>query len=122
MGEGRMNVAQKQELVQGKKTELYFGKKLEMPAIMYGFGDVCRPRLDSALLLEAYVIEFIVDLVEKCSAVAQEKKRERPDVSDLKFVIRRDKKKLHRVQYLLHMKHVIDRSRFAIDRRSLPFK
>lgn len=127
----------KQEVKEGRTTDLYFGKKLEreykpslvrlfdvfvVPAIMYGFGDVCQPRKDSVALLESYVIEYIVDLVEKCSEVAHERKRERPDVNDLKFVIRKDKKKLNRVHYLLRMKRIIDRSRFAIDRNMLPLK
>ncbi|GJQ09322.1 hypothetical protein GpartN1_g1113.t1 [Galdieria partita] len=112
----------KQEVKEGRRTELYFGRKLELPAIMYGFGDVCQPRRDSVALLETYVIDFIVDLVEKCSEVAHERKRERPDINDLKFVIRKDKKKLNRVHYLLRMKRIIDRSRFAIDRHMLPIK
>jgi len=110
-----MSSTKQQEAKERKRMELYFGKKLELPAIMYGFGDVCQPRIDSVALLETYVIDFIVDLVEKCSEVAHERKRERPDINDLKFVIRRDTNKLSRVQYLLSMKRIIDRSRSYIN-------
>jgi Transcription initiation factor IID, 18kD subunit len=37
-------------------------------------------------------------------------KRERPDVTDVKFVIRKNRRQLNRVRYLLEMKAVITKA------------
>ena len=42
--------------------------------------------------------------------MAHSNRRERPDVSDVKFVIRKDPKKLARVRYLLEMKAEIKKA------------
>lgn len=42
--------------------------------------------------------------------VAHMQRRERPDVTDVKFVIRKNRRQLNRVRYLLEMKAVITKA------------
>lgn len=71
---------------------------------MYGFGDSINPRPDTVHLMEEMVIEYIIALAQKSTEIAHANRRERPDVPDVKLVIRKDPVKLERVRYLLEMK------------------
>lgn len=71
--------------------------------MMFGFGDSMPPSPASVRLMEEMVIEYIVALVTKTMDVAASRRRDRPDVTDVKFVIRKDDRKMQRVRYLLDM-------------------
>lgn len=82
----------------------------ELRMMMSGFGDDPNPRRESVELMQEIVLEYITALVGKSTEVAQANRRERPDVADVKFVIRKNKRKLARVRYLLEMKAEIKRA------------
>lgn len=102
------------------------GRRLTLPRIfnselrtmMYGFGDSANPRPDTVKLMEELVLHYVEQVVTKTTEVAQSYRRERPDVNDVLFVIRKDKRKLNRVRYLLDMKAEIKRAT-AIDAEKL---
>eukprot|EP00168_Porphyra_purpurea_P013336 TRINITY_DN3661_c0_g1_i2.p1 TRINITY_DN3661_c0_g1~~TRINITY_DN3661_c0_g1_i2.p1 ORF type:complete len:177 (-),score=49.01 TRINITY_DN3661_c0_g1_i2:15-545(-) len=71
--------------------------------MMFGFGDSLTPSPASLQLMEEMVIEYIVALVTKTMDVAASRRRDRPDVTDVKFAIRKDDRKMQRVRYLLDM-------------------
>lgn len=77
--------------------------------MMSGFGDNPNPRPDSVRLMEELVLDYITALVAKSTQVAHMNRRERPDIADIKFVIRKDPRRLNRVRYLLEMKAEIRR-------------
>jgi hypothetical protein len=79
-------------------------------AMMYGFGDDREPRADSIKLMEEFVLEYVTGLVGKATDVATMQRRDRPDVTDIKFVIRKNRRQLNRVRYLLEMKAVINKA------------
>lgn len=78
--------------------------------MMSGFGDNQNPRADTVRLMEELVLDYMTALVAKSTEVAHANRRERPDVTDIKFVIRKNKKKLDRVRYLLEMKAEIKKA------------
>lgn len=78
--------------------------------MMSGFGDHQNPRADTVRLMEELVLDYMTALVAKSTEVAHANRRERPDVTDVKFVIRKNKKKLARVRYLLEMKAEIKKA------------
>lgn len=82
----------------------------EIRQMMSGFGDQQAPRPESVRLMEEIVLEYITGLAAKSTEIAQTNRRERPDVTDIKFIIRKDKRKLQRVRYLLEMKAEIKRA------------
>lgn len=82
----------------------------ELRSMMYGFGDALAPRADSVHLMEEIVLMYIEAVVCKTTEVAQSYRRERPDVCDIMFVIRKDRRKLKRVRYLLEMKAEIQKA------------
>jgi Transcription initiation factor IID, 18kD subunit len=82
----------------------------EVRAMMYGFGDDREPRADSIKLMEEFVLEYVTGLVGKATDVAAMQRRDRPDVTDIKFVIRKNRRQLNRVRYLLEMKAVINKA------------
>lgn len=90
--------------------------KNELRAMMYGFGDVVNPRPDSVALMEELVLEYFATLVKKSTEVAHAQRRERPDVTDIKVVVRKDRRKINRVRYLLEMKTQIQQvTQFNVD-------
>ncbi|KAJ8907055.1 hypothetical protein NDN08_003538 [Rhodosorus marinus] len=92
---------------QSSKAARQFYTELRM--MMYGFGDVHSPLPQSIDLMEDLVIQYICNLVQRSNEVASNRRRDRPVANDVKFVIRKDTKKLHRVQYLLELKVQIDK-------------
>lgn len=102
------------------------GRRLTLPRIfstelrtmMYGFGDAAAPRADSVKLMEELTLIYLEQVVSKTTEVARSYRRERPDVTDVMFVIRKDRRKLQRVRYLLDMKQEI-KNATAIDAEKL---
>lgn len=84
--------------------------KEELRQMMSGFGDAAQPRTDTVLLMQELVLDYMSALVAKSTEVAHANRRERPDETDVKFVIRKDPRKLKRVRYLLEMKSEIKKA------------
>lgn len=53
--------------------------------------------------------------MEKSTEIAHQYRRERPEVSDIKVIIRKDAAKLNRVRYLLEMKQEIRKATALMD-------
>lgn len=53
---------------------------------------------------------YICFVKSQSTEIANSYRRERPDVGDIKFIIRKDKRKLKRVRYLLEMKAEIKKA------------
>lgn len=98
--------------------------------MMYGFGDSARPANDTINMMEELLIEHITDVVRPFSVrlapMATESgrltkqciqahristNRGKIKVDDFKFALRKDSKKLARIDELLFMKEDIDRAR-----------
>ncbi|KAL1916196.1 uncharacterized protein VTP21DRAFT_5813 [Calcarisporiella thermophila] len=92
-----------------------FAKDLRL--LMYGFGDVQNPSRDSVNVLEEMVIEYITDMCLKAAKVAE--RRGKVKVDDFKFVLRKDPKKLARVEELLFMSEDIERAKQAFDQEEI---
>ncbi|KAA8497255.1 Transcription initiation factor TFIID subunit 13 [Porphyridium purpureum] len=80
----------------------------ELRGMMYGFGDAVRPSKAAVDMMEEILLDHLFNLVSKTTEVAHIRKRDRPDITDVKFVIRRDRRRTQRVRYLLQMKASID--------------
>ncbi|ORX52030.1 TFIID-18kDa-domain-containing protein [Hesseltinella vesiculosa] len=80
---------------------------------MYGFGDVANPADDSIALMDDLVIDYISEMVSDVSSASEAKGRIR--VEDFKFVLRKDPKKLARVEELLYMNEDIRRAKQLFD-------
>ncbi len=85
----------------------------EIKIMLYAFGDVQNPRQDSADLLEEMVIQYIADLTSQAYSVC--KKRGKLRTEDLMFCVRKDRKKLSRMQELLYMNEELKKARKAFE-------
>lgn len=74
---------------------------------MYGIGDDPNPLQESVELLDDLVTEYIVDMCHEAAKMATHARRNKIKVDDFKFALRRDPKKLGRVEELLLMSKVI---------------
>ncbi len=93
--------------------------------MMYGFGDVRDPLPTSVALMEEMTIDFITDLCMRArpssSAVPQTSStypptaRVKVKVDDFKHALRKDPKKLARLEELLYLDAVIKRERKSFD-------
>lgn len=92
-----------------------FSKDLRL--LMYGFGDVANPAADSIAVMDDLVIDYITDMCQKASSVAENRGKVR--VEDFKFVLRNDAKKLARVEELLYMSEDIRRAKQLFDKEEI---
>ncbi|KAF8430196.1 transcription initiation factor IID, 18kDa subunit [Tirmania nivea] len=79
----------------------------ELRSLMYGIGDDPNPLQESVELLDDLVTEYIVDMCHEAAKMATHARRNKIKVDDFKFALRRDPKKLGRVEELLLMSKVI---------------
>ncbi|KAI8889495.1 TFIID-18kDa-domain-containing protein [Backusella circina FSU 941] len=92
-----------------------FAKDLKL--LMYGFGDVPNPASDSISVMDDLVIDYITEMCQKASKVAENRGKVR--VEDFKFVLRKDPKKLARVEELLYMSEDIRRAKQLFDEKEM---
>jgi len=76
--------------------------------MMYGFGDVQKPLPETVRVMEEVLLDHVASLVAKSTDLANARRRDRPDISDVLFVIRKDRRKIQRVRYLQEMKAKVD--------------
>src|SRR4051812_16393130 len=74
----------------------------ELSCLAYGFGDEPHPNPDTVHLLEAYMVEYIKDLLVKSSARSQ-RRGAKLELNDLMHCLRDHPKQFNRVKML--MKH-----------------
>ncbi|KAI8321445.1 transcription initiation factor-like protein TFIID subunit 13 [Martensiomyces pterosporus] len=84
-----------------------FGK--ELPMLMYGFGDSMAPLPDSVDVLEDILIDYINSMCVQAAKVSG--RRGKVNVEDFKFILRKDPKKLARVEELIAMNKEIETAR-----------
>ncbi|KAJ1935785.1 hypothetical protein FBU59_005272 [Linderina macrospora] len=84
-----------------------FGKELSL--LMYGFGDSISPLPESVNVLEDILVDYINDTCIQAAKAAG--KRGRVTVEDFKFALRKDPKKLARVEELIAMNKEIETAR-----------
>ncbi|KAI8344482.1 transcription initiation factor IID, 18kD subunit-domain-containing protein [Chlamydoabsidia padenii] len=92
-----------------------FAKDLKL--LMYGFGDSPNPSADSIALMDDLVIDYITEMCQKVSKVSESRGKLR--VEDFKFVLRKDPKKLARVEELLYMNEDIRRAKQLFDEKEM---
>ncbi|KAJ1836395.1 hypothetical protein IWW55_003574 [Coemansia sp. RSA 2706] len=81
----------------------------ELPTLMYGFGDVSQPLPESVDVLEDILIDYINHTCVQAAKAAG--RRSKVTVDDFKFVLRKDPKKLARVEELIAMNKEIESAR-----------
>jgi len=82
----------------------------DLPQMLYGFGDVRTPLPQTVHLMEDLVVDYVTQVLRKASAAAEARQRatrgsstSRIKEADLLFVLRKDRKRLHRVLELLEV-------------------
>lgn len=88
----------------------------ELRCMMYGFGDDKNPYTESVELLEELVLKYITETTQKAM------QRGKISLSDMMYVIRKDKRKRNRVEELLLMNEELKKSRKAFDIELLAHK
>ncbi|OMH82504.1 Transcription initiation factor TFIID subunit 13 [Zancudomyces culisetae] len=88
------------------KSKSYF-KDLEF--MMFGFGDSANPNPESVKLLEEIILEYINEICIKAAKVSG--KRSKVLVDDFKFVLRKDHKKLARIEELIALNKEIENAK-----------
>lgn len=71
----------------------------EVRLIMYAFGDINMPRIDTALTVHSYLCDYLNTLLIKTHNMAKIKGKTKTE--DLLFFLKRDRKKYARVKNLL---------------------
>lgn len=102
--DGQVEVSNKQ--FQRRKL---FSRELSM--LMYGFGDSTHPDPDSVNVMEDILIDYINDTCIQAAKVSGRKGK--VTVDDFKFVLRKDAKKMARVEELIAMNKEIEKVRKA---------
>ncbi|KAI9310239.1 transcription initiation factor IID, 18kD subunit-domain-containing protein [Dichotomocladium elegans] len=92
-----------------------FAKDLKL--LMYGFGDVPNPATDSITVMDDLVIMYITEMCQEAARVAEHRGKVR--VEDFKYILRKDKKKLGRVEELLYMSEDIRRAKQLFDEKEV---
>ncbi|KAL0084591.1 transcription initiation factor IID, 18kD subunit-domain-containing protein [Phycomyces blakesleeanus] len=92
-----------------------FAKDLKL--LMYGFGDVQNPAADSIAVMDDLVIDYITEMCLKASKVAENRGKVR--VEDFKHILRKDAKKLARVEELIYMSEDIRRAKQLFDEKEM---
>ena len=82
----------------------------DLPQMLYGFGDVRTPLPQTVQLMEDLVVDYVTQVLRKASGAAEARQRatrgsstSRVKEADLLFVLRKDRKRLHRVLELLEV-------------------
>ncbi|KAI8054459.1 transcription initiation factor IID, 18kD subunit-domain-containing protein [Syncephalis plumigaleata] len=88
-----------------------FTKDLRL--MMFGFGDVPHPDMDTVNVLEEMVIDYITDMCHQAARLSSNKNK--VTVDDFKYVLRHDSKKLARVEELIRMSEDIKAARKIVN-------
>ncbi|OZJ03296.1 hypothetical protein BZG36_02277 [Bifiguratus adelaidae] len=84
----------------------------DLKLLMYGFGDGEVPVADTLAVMDDIVVDYITEMCLQAANVAE--KRNKVKVEDFQFLLRRDPKKLARVEELLYMNQVLSKARQVI--------
>ncbi|KAJ1798865.1 hypothetical protein LPJ59_002218 [Coemansia sp. RSA 2399] len=81
----------------------------ELALLMYGFGDAISPLPESVDVMEDILVDFINSMCVQAATVSGRKNK--ISVEDFKFILRKDPKKLARVEELIAMNKEIEVAR-----------
>ncbi|KAJ1986511.1 hypothetical protein GGI04_006188 [Coemansia thaxteri] len=81
----------------------------ELPMLMYAFGDTMAPAPESVDVLEDILVDYVNSMCVQAAKVSG--RRGKVTVDDFKFVLRKDPKKLARVEELIAMNKEIETAR-----------
>ncbi|KAK9450809.1 transcription initiation factor IID, 18kD subunit-domain-containing protein [Limtongia smithiae] len=87
----------------------------DVRALMYAFGDVANPDRESVAVLEDILTDYIVDVCHEAARMAKTTNRNKVKVEDFKFALRRDYKKLGRIEELQRLSKEISEARKTFD-------
>lgn len=96
-----------------ENKKLVFLKEVRL--LMFGFGDVSAPRLDSAETLHHYLTEYLSILLANVHGMAKIKGKTKTE--DLLYFLKRDRKKYTRVKSLLIMNEEVKQARKVFERK-----
>ena len=93
-------------------------------AVMYSYGDSPQPLAESVAAMSSMVKDYITDMIDlavdlESKGVASRSKRGRKiDVKSIKFLVRRDKEKIKRIEEVIKARRQIEavRSEFSIEK------
>ncbi|ORD98094.1 TAF13 [Hepatospora eriocheir] len=85
----------------------------EIKLMLYAFGDVQSPRLDTLITVHNYLCSYLNTLLIKTHNMAKVKGKTKTE--DLLFFLKRDRKKYSRVKNLLKTNEELIRTRKIID-------
>lgn len=108
----------------GKTHSGVFAK--DLPWLMYGFGDADKPIKETVDLVEDIAVQFVTETVHAAMAAAalralpnataaSAKQKKDLDLEDLLFAVRRDPRKVARIQELIRRQKEIQEARKAMD-------
>lgn len=84
-------------------------------SLLFAYGDVIDPEPQTVSTLDDILQDYIIDLCYEASRVSKTAHRTKIKVDDFKFAIRKDAKKLSRVEELLQMQKVIQEAKKIFD-------
>ncbi|KAK9456431.1 transcription initiation factor IID, 18kD subunit-domain-containing protein [Dipodascopsis uninucleata] len=87
----------------------------DVRALMYAFGDSVNPERESVACLEDILTDYIVDMCHEAARMAKTTNRNKVKVDDFKFALRRDYRKLGRVEELQRLSKEIHEARKTFD-------
>ncbi|KAJ2963897.1 hypothetical protein NQZ79_g1050 [Umbelopsis isabellina] len=85
----------------------------DLKPMIYGAGDVPQPASDTVALMDDLIIDYIAEMCLKAAKVAE--KRGKVKVDDIKFILRKDPKKMARVEELIYMDDHIRKAKQIVD-------
>ncbi|KAH8554932.1 transcription initiation factor IID, 18kD subunit-domain-containing protein [Umbelopsis sp. PMI_123] len=85
----------------------------DLKPMIYGAGDVPQPATDTVALMDDLIIDYITEMCLKAAKVAE--KRGKVKVDDIKFILRKDPKKMARVEELIYMDDHIRKAKQIVD-------
>ncbi|KAI9284565.1 transcription initiation factor IID, 18kD subunit-domain-containing protein [Umbelopsis sp. AD052] len=85
----------------------------DLKPMIYGAGDVPQPASDTVALMDDLIIDYITEMCLKAAKVAEP--RGKVKVDDVKFILRKDPKKMARVEELIYMDDHIRKAKQIVD-------
>ncbi|CAJ0581246.1 unnamed protein product, partial [Mesorhabditis spiculigera] len=91
-----------------REEDKKFAFRRELRNMLYGFGDDKVPYDKTLELVEAIMVDYVKEFVDRCLAVGKPGKI---GLEDIHYLIRRDPKKFARVKELLSMSEELKKAR-----------
>ncbi|KAK9473841.1 transcription initiation factor IID, 18kD subunit-domain-containing protein [Dipodascopsis tothii] len=100
-------------IVRKRKRNNLFSNDLRL--LMYAYGDSPNPSAESVAIVEDILTDYIIDMCHEAARMARTTNRNKVKVDDFKFALRKDYKKLGRVEELQRLSKEIHEARKTFD-------